>query len=337
MNLFYLRIILFLCVLLLNFKTAQAIEDLPAIGMMSNSSNGLPSNKLSPSSSSSCPTNTSYKVKPNEQTYLTGWTEYYPSTCKQGPIGSWTVNTQPQYGSVSTGTTTGKIYCNVCPNNTFSFAGIYYTWTSSDANATNDSFTATWNSGSPDYLTQQVTFDISLIVSECTNEEDNIDALVAEYKGKKYANHPKAVDFTKKSSSRSRYFAFNELNKGDYNCALIDKSLTKKAIDYGLDLWIDKTKAINPNFGFNINSAYRNPVHNISVGGKDNSRHIYGDAVDLNNDSQSLDEYNKRYRAAKQAHADWLEDFEGKTGPCKAECVHADWRNHNKRFPKIKP
>jgi len=100
---------------------------------------------------------------------------------------------------------------------------------------------------------------------------------------------------------------------------------------YGLDDW-----RVQYGSARTINSAYRNPKHNSAVGGASNSRHMWGDAADFNNNSYSstncgtgsacLTEWTNMQNAAIAAHRDYLEPS---TGPCGYKCVHADWRNHD--------
>src|ERR1700691_3201768 len=74
------------------------------------------------------------------QTFLSAWAEYDPSDCTEVTSGTWTLNSSPAYGTVSTGTITGPSGCN---GGTFTYGAIYYTLTS--ATAMTDSFSATWN------------------------------------------------------------------------------------------------------------------------------------------------------------------------------------------------
>ena len=55
------------------------------------------------------------------------------------------------------------------------------------------------------------------------------------------------------------------------------------------------------------------------------SRHMYGDAADLRNESRTEEEWKAMYGAALRAHASFREP---RDGPCKLNCVHADWRPH---------
>jgi hypothetical protein len=92
--------------------------------------------------------------------------------------------------------------------------------------------------------------------------------------------------------------------------------------DYGLAQW----SVESGNLPMNVNSAYRNPSRNNRVGGAKGSRHMYGDAVDIKNETRSIDEYNARRDAAKNAKANYIEPWDG---PCGNGCVHADWRNYS--------
>jgi len=89
---------------------------------------------------------------------------------------------------------------------------------------------------------------------------------------------------------------------------------------YGLDKWREEYGSART-----ITSAYRNPVRNDAVGGAQASRHLFGDAADLRNESGALPEWNDMETAAHLANADYVApQTESGLGH-----VHADWRNHN--------
>jgi len=69
------------------------------------------------------------------------------------------------------------------------------------------------------------------------------------------------------------------------------------------------------------------------VGRATASRHLFGDAADLRNESYSTPcgsacpaEWNNMVDAAVAADKDYVEPS---TGACGYACVHADWRNHD--------
>lgn len=146
-----------------------------------------------------------------------------------------------------------------------------------------------------------------------------LDSIIKEYDTYGVSLNPKCLDFTQDRHSVS--FSFAELNTGDYAWALLRAPLVATAASgYGLD-------KLRQAYGGPrvINSAYRNPPHNASIGGATQSRHMYGDAADLRNASGTITEYTAMRSAAKRAHADYIEP---RSGPCRTNCVHADWRAH---------
>jgi hypothetical protein len=102
----------------------------------------------------------SYTVFPNVQILVDAWVEYNTSTCAEISPGSWTITTPPTNGVTATGIISGSLGNGDCPGDTFQFAAIYYTWTSTTPNVTTDSFAATWTS--PDF---SVMDDVSLTLA----------------------------------------------------------------------------------------------------------------------------------------------------------------------------
>ena len=153
-------------------------------------------------------------------------------------------------------------------------------------------------------------------VGACSAEKNQI---IDEYRDFRVNLTPACTDFTR--SAHSSYFSFGELSvNSPYTWALVREPLTvDKSGGYGLDKWRDVYGS--PRI---VNSAYRSPRKNSSVGGATQSRHMYGDAVDLRNVSGSDEEYNAMVTAANTAKADYIEPV---SGPCRKACVHADWRN----------
>jgi N-acetylneuraminic acid mutarotase len=149
--------------------------------------------------------------------------------------------------------------------------------------------------------------------------------------------------FEETNTAHSANFSFAQLNTtsgADY--ALIKNPLVVPASSgYGLDAWV-------ADFGASriINSAYRTPSHNAAIGGAQASRHMLGDAVDLQN--QMCQNGNQCSEAGIQQ---WVEMvtaaggveksdnivnvnstgakasfIEPRSGPCALNCTHADWR-----------
>jgi peptidase M15-like protein len=150
---------------------------------------------------------------------------------------------------------------------------------------------------------------------------DDRDEIIKEYVDYKVNMTPACTDFTQ--SAHTQYYSFDDLNTGDYDWAILAPPLiVPQSAGYGLDAW---AFFIGVQTLHHVNSGYRNPAHNKEVGGAKNSRHMYGDATDLQNVTRSKKEYNALAAAAHAANADYIEPL---TGPCKKGCVHADWRKH---------
>jgi len=156
---------------------------------------------------------------------------------------------------------------------------------------------------------------------------DSRDALIQEYATYGVSLHPTCSNFT--SSKRTEYFAFTELETGDYSWALLRSPfVAAKSTGYGIDRW--RYEYGGPRY---TNSVYRNPARNKRIGGATQSRHMYGDAADLDNRSGSTSEWWNMYYAAGRAHADWREPT---NGPCGYACHHADWRSHSGGYSTAK-
>ncbi|MFH1074639.1 MAG: D-Ala-D-Ala carboxypeptidase family metallohydrolase, partial [Candidatus Firestonebacteria bacterium] len=101
--------------------------------------------------------------------------------------------------------------------------------------------------------------------------QDEIDQCRQEYMDMNKATKPGRTSFS--TSGGSAHFTFEELSRyDDYVCAIITGGLTA-----GLE-------ATRTNFGnraMTVNSGYRNPIHNVSVGGVAERKHIYGHAADI--------------------------------------------------------
>jgi hypothetical protein len=154
------------------------------------------------------------------------------------------------------------------------------------------------------------------LAATCGDERDEI---IQEYVDEGVDLKPECSDFTQ--TAHSAYFTHQELTvKEPHFWALVREPLTlDTGSGYGLDKWRDAYGSARK-----INSGYRSPKKNASIGGAKLSRHMHGDAADLNNDSGSDSEYAAMKTAAQSAQADYIEP---ETGPCKKVCVHADWRD----------
>ncbi|MEK8032913.1 D-Ala-D-Ala carboxypeptidase family metallohydrolase [Ideonella sp. DXS29W] len=149
---------------------------------------------------------------------------------------------------------------------------------------------------------------------------DSRDSIIREYDTYNVSLNPTCSNFTNRR--RTEYFAFSELETGDYSWALLRTPfMAAKSTGYGVDKW--RYEYGGPRY---TNSVYRNPARNSRVGGASQSRHMYGDAADLDNRSNTSSEWNNMYYAAGRAHADWREPS---NGPCGYACNHADWRSHS--------
>ena len=171
---------------------------------------------------------------------------------------------------------------------------------------------------------------------------DDRDALITEYIKAKNKFVPNCSNFTGSASGPTYTFAMlnwseNLATGQPYSQILLNIVLVQAAdVGDGLDLWLQYLKE-DPNYVFHqVNSGYRNPARQHIVNPKTvESQHVYGDAVDLINISQTRDEYNTLSQTAYDAGADWIEPWSPtKTGksPCWKVCVHADWRNHPMTF-----
>lgn len=138
-------------------------------------------------------------------------------------------------------------------------------------------------------------------------------------------------------TAHSAYFTFSELTVYETVAwDLIKNPLTvSQTTNYGLDDW--RNLLGGPQI---VNSGDRDPAHNASVKGASNSRHMFGDAIDLRNQAGTYAEYVTKacYASASysntyyslnctnssDAGAGFVEPW---TGPCANGCVHADWRN----------
>lgn len=145
-----------------------------------------------------------------------------------------------------------------------------------------------------------------------------IPQIIREYNTFGVNLNPQCEYFTQ--SRASVYFSFGELNTGDFSWALIrDPLITVASSGIGLDKFREEFGASRI-----VNSAFRNPARNSSIGGAPQSRHMFGDAADIRNESGTQMEWDEMVFASQNANADFIEPIEG---PCGLACVHLDWRS----------
>jgi hypothetical protein len=109
--------------------------------------------------------------------------------------------------------------------------------------------------------------------SQCGDQRDQI---ITEYQTYKAGYAPTCSNFTQTASTA--HFTFAQLNTGDYSWAILQSYFLTD---------IETFRTQNGNAAPAVNSAYRNPKHNASVGGKPNGRHIFGDAIDFVSNSST--------------------------------------------------
>lgn len=147
-------------------------------------------------------------------------------------------------------------------------------------------------------------------INNCGDQRGNI---IAEYNQEGVAFTPNCSDFTQSVPSLSHY-SFSQWNSSTYGWAILK------------DTVVSNTYCVVANHGSTppFSSGYRNPVRNLQVSGALNSRHVYGDAVDLDTPNAPN---NTMYNALRTI---------AKGGSCGVACVeprsiapnhfHADYR-----------
>jgi Peptidase M15 len=148
------------------------------------------------------------------------------------------------------------------------------------------------------------------------------------------------------TSAHSANFTFAQFNTPAPSASpeFSDRALIKYPLvapasaGYGLDKWVELYGSSRI-----INSGYRDPAQNGPHGGVLSSRHMFGDAVDLRNQTCP----SSQVACAPAGIAEWqsmvdaagdielgtgaLADFVEKAdGPCGYNCTHADWRYHDR-------
>lgn len=141
---------------------------------------------------------------------------------------------------------------------------------------------------------------------------------------------PTCSDFTKDAHNVN--FTFNQLNIS--NMSYPTWALVRQPFASGLDAWISQLGSTRP-----LNSAYRPPADQfrvylgLGIVPPKGSRHMFGDAADLDVPSESRDEWRLMVKAAKRVGATFIEPdrppfpcFKKKAGTAAWRCAHADWQ-----------
>jgi hypothetical protein len=185
------------------------------------------------------------------------------------------------------------------------------------------------------------TLVFSETAAQCGDERDN---LIAEYTQYGVSLHPQCNWFTQ--NAQSAYFTFDQINHPcpshpmpEFSWALVKQSLVAASSSgHGLDRWQDEYRKLTGNLTDQrvINSGYRDPVQNAACGSTaPNSRHQYGDAVDLMNVSRTGREWKNIYVAAKRAGTYLPTDPTCNLKPRWIGCVHGDYRNHASSYAPV--
>lgn len=137
---------------------------------------------------------------------------------------------------------------------------------------------------------------------------------------------PACSDFTESASNA--YYSFNTLKgSDDYQWALIQYPLVEPAsTGVGLSAWVSSYETAYGAGVPTFNSGYRTPVYNLTLNGSARaSRHMFGDAADLNS-SGSETIFLELTASAYAAGASYVEPNNSYVN---YGHVHADWRNRD--------
>ena len=140
------------------------------------------------------------------------------------------------------------------------------------------------------------------------------------------------------NSVHSANFNFTMLSTNQAFALIRYPLVAPASAGYGLDKWVELIGLPRT-----INSGYRTPMHNKAVKGRPGSRHMFGDAADLQNGScprigdpitpACKLEWQRMHDAAgtstTKAHADYVEPT---TLACGYNCTHADWRQQKAKY-----
>lgn len=150
---------------------------------------------------------------------------------------------------------------------------------------------------------------------------DERDVLIYEYQTQSGLAAPACGAFTQSASNQ--FYSFSQLNVNNtHGWAIIRPPLQINASQsYGLARWVAEIDGVPRT----LNSVYRCPHRNAAVQGAPSSRHMAGDAVDMDVTTNSLSEWQVYANAAVRAKASYVEPT---TLPCGTGCTHADWRGY---------
>lgn len=169
-----------------------------------------------------------------------------------------------------------------------------------------------------------MTIGSDTVISNTVITQDEIDQCRQEYVDMNKNHKPTRGEFVDNTTySNPGHFSFGEINSGDYDVAI-----------FTIAQHLENIREAIGNLAMPVNSGYRNPIRNASVGGATNSRHIYGDAVDIGlqdwdkDGDKDEDDWILMKNAADAEGASYIEPYED-TKPIlgvREGWVHMDWR-----------
>ena len=128
----------------------------------------------------------------------------------------------------------------------------------------------------------------SVITKEDSIKQDELDQCRQEYIDLNKHFLPGREEFVNEGTYVDPgHFPFSEINTGDYSWAI-----------FTIAQHLENIRNAIGSQNMPVNSGYRNPVHNANIGGATESRHIYGDAVDI-----ALRDYNNDGKVDRE---DWV-------------------------------
>jgi hypothetical protein len=146
-------------------------------------------------------------------------------------------------------------------------------------------------------------------------------ALTATYPSSTAANYQKPTWFiTLDSTVKSSYVAAN-FQLGEF---ISESTITSGIVD---PLMVSHVQNARSRYGvMSLNSGYRTPNHNASVGGATFSRHMYGDAIDVPAATTSV--FNSLKTAFAPEYPSYIEPYDQASN----NHYHGDWRDEAKGY-----